>query len=144
MRCLAPRWRCYLRHCSWFRAGKVGRAFAFNGIDDYVTVGNRASLRMTNQFSFQAWVHPTGAPTWSGLIFSKDGEYQLTRWQDGRLAYWIHGLPDWVFTNTVAPLNAWTHTALVYQAGTMRLYVNGSLVHSNNALPTSFATSIRS
>ncbi len=101
-----------------FAAGKVGRAFAFNGIDDYVTVGNRASLRMTNQFSFQAWVHPTGAPNWSGIIFSKDGEYQLTRWQDGRVAYWIDGLSDWVITDAVAPLNTWTHTALVYQAGT--------------------------
>ncbi len=64
-----------------FASGKVGRAFAFNGVDDYVTVGNPSSLRMSNQFSFQAWIHPTGAPTWSGIIFSKDGEYQLTRWQ---------------------------------------------------------------
>lgn len=119
-----------------FTTGRVGSGFQFDGVDDYITVGNPDSLNMDESFSFQSWIRPTAVPSWSSLIFSKDGEYQLTLFADRSLRYWVSGLADWVDSGVYVPLNDWTHVALTFTSGIARLYSNGVLLHTNTNLPS--------
>lgn len=50
-------------------------AVAFNGSTGYVTVGAPAALKMTTQFSVEAWVYPTSISN-SPIITNKEGEYE--------------------------------------------------------------------
>src|SRR5258708_1188297 len=42
-----------------FVTGKIGKARAFNGSTDYITVPDSSSLEFTTNFSLEAWVYPT-------------------------------------------------------------------------------------
>jgi len=41
-----------------FTAGKVGQAFSFDGVNDFVTIGDPANLQLTGDFTITAWVNP--------------------------------------------------------------------------------------
>jgi len=41
-----------------FAAGKVGQAFSFDGVDDFVTIGDPANLQITGDFTITAWINP--------------------------------------------------------------------------------------
>lgn len=120
-----------------FVDAKVGKGFLFDGTDDYVTVGNPESLNMDESFSFQSWIHPLQVYSWSSLIFSKDGEYQLTLFADRSLRYWVSGLADWVDSGVYVPLQQWTHVAMTFDSGVAKIYTNGVLRHTNTNLPSS-------
>ena len=116
--------------------GKVNNALSFNGSTDYVQVGAQQSLVMSNPMTLSAWIYPTGPgsnTTTGGTIVAKEGEYVLARFPDGSIQWgFANTNPGWVFVNTgqTAPLNQWTHIAVVYDGGTIKTYFNGSLVHT--------------
>ena len=119
-----------------FVAGRVGQAFHFDGVNDYVQVGARPSLKMGAAMTVAAWIRPTANV--DGIIVSKEGEYEIAREPDGTIqwalanpATWL-GQSNWLFINThaVAPLNVWTHVALVYDSTKVTTFVNGVAVHS--------------
>ncbi|PYK96823.1 MAG: hypothetical protein DME19_18415, partial [Verrucomicrobia bacterium] len=120
-----------------FAQGKVGKAFSFDGIDDYVQVGTAADLAMTNYFSVSAWILPTGpgTATVGGVIINREGEYEVARFADGTIRWaFANANPGWSYINTgfVAPLYQWTHVCVVYDNGTVNTYANGQLVHTYN------------
>ncbi|NOS68555.1 MAG: hypothetical protein HOP33_01315, partial [Verrucomicrobia bacterium] len=126
-----------LQNGATFAAGKSGLAFNLDGIDDYVQVGNKPELVMSNAMTIEAWIYPTGSgngPEGNGTIVCKEGEYVIERVPDGTIRWAIAAGPVWTFTATplVAPLNAWTHVALVYSNGVTKIYGNGSLVQSTS------------
>ena len=98
--------------------GRPGTALAFDGVDDYVRVIDSPSLRMTSQMTLEAWIYPTGlgGGTGSGTIISRKGEYEIGRNPDGSIWWAIaNSSPGWtgISTGYIAPLNQWTHLALV-------------------------------
>jgi hypothetical protein len=107
-------------------------------VDDYVQVGAQSSLVMTNTASFTAWIHPTGPgsqPDGGGIIINKEGEYEIARFSDGTIRWaFANTSPGWNWINTgvVAPLNQWTHVAVVYESGIVKTYINGVLTHTHN------------
>jgi hypothetical protein len=116
--------------------GKIGSAFSFDGVNDYIQVGNKTSLKMTDAVTVEAWIYPTGAgsdPSSGGIIVNKEGEYEIARFADGTIRWAVanSGI-TWTFVNTgfVAPLNQWTHIALSYGDGSVRTFANGALVHT--------------
>lgn len=120
-------------------ASPAGSCFYFDGVDDYVQVGNRPALVMNNRFTIEAWIFPVGAGSGvggvGGIIINKEGEYEIARFSDGSIQYALaNANPGWNWINTgyVAPLFQWTHLALVYDNGQIRLYANGTLVHTRN------------
>jgi cysteine-rich repeat protein len=103
----------------------------FLGVSD---PGHLAELEMDDELTIEAWIFPrgVGSPGSGGAIVNKEGEYALTRWDDGRLTWSLaNAAPGWssVQSTFVAPEHAWTHVAFVYDApgGEARLYVNGAL-----------------
>lgn len=122
---------------SW-AIGQSAAAVSLDGVDDYVQVGGQSSLTMTNAATFAAWIYPTGAGSGGaagsgGIIINKEGEFEIARFGDGTIRWaFANSSPGWVWTSSgsVAPLNQWTHVAIVYDAGVVKTYVNGTLIHS--------------
>ena len=118
-----------------FATGKYGQAFAFDGSGDYVNCGDHISLEMTNEMTVGAWIYPTGPGSSGGIIVNREGEYEIARNSNGTIAWAFKNTnPGWAWINTgfVAPLNTWTHVAVVYDQGVIDTYGNGVLQHTYN------------
>jgi hypothetical protein len=120
---------------SW-GSGQSGAASSFDGVNAQVQVGAQSSLVMNNTLSVSGWMYPTGpGATYGGVLVSKEGEYQICRFPDGKLNWALaNASPGWAWVDTgyVVPLNQWTHVALTYDNGVAKTYVNGTLVHTLN------------
>jgi hypothetical protein len=108
-------------------------ALSFNetALDGYVNVGDSDSLKITGNFTVEAWIYPTGngGPS-GGIIFSREGEYEFARLGDGFIQIAIKNSEQtWFWNNTMyyAPENAWSHIALVYNQTDLKAYINGVL-----------------
>ncbi len=84
-------------------------------------------------------VYPTGIGSGTtqfyegGILVNKEGEYEIRRTPAGNVSYaFANTAPGWAWVDTAVPLplNQWTHLALTYDAGTVRVYSNGALVHT--------------
>jgi hypothetical protein len=119
---------------SGYASGKVGQAFSFDGVDDYVQIGAPANLRLTSALTTEAWIYATNpAMGRYQTTFNKEGEYELGLTPTGRLWWAIaNSSPGWVSIDTgyAVPANQWLHVALTYDGSVIKTYVNGALVHS--------------
>jgi hypothetical protein len=114
--------------------GLVHQAFLFNGTSSFVEVTQADRLVLTGAGTVDAWIYPTGpgTPEYGGIIVNKEGEYEVARYADGTIRWaFANTDPGWVYVNTAAtaPLNTWTHVAVVYDAGRVITYLNGAEQH---------------
>ncbi|MFL5492832.1 MAG: LamG-like jellyroll fold domain-containing protein [Gemmatimonadales bacterium] len=134
-----------------FASGYVGQAFSLGGSDDWVIVGNPASLKLTGSLTIESWVKPTYVErTGEGiyhLIASKWGQ------SEGLDSYWFglvmtggairllgvaNVMPPAGGTAYVSVENGavqagqWNHVAMSFEpfTGALSIYVNGQLVGS--------------
>jgi len=126
-----------------FAQGKVGLAFSFDGIDDKISLGDSSSLVLTNGFTFEAWIKPTGYPVGHGLIFFRgDGRYctdpyYFSYQPNGVLRLHVEDEAVYCGVNletAVLPLNEWRHVAAVLDSSSLRIYVDGVLAASTNTV----------
>ncbi len=138
-----------LANATWTTSGKYGKALSFNGTSSIVNIADAASLRLTTAMTLEAWVNPSAAGNvWRTVVMKEVA---------GDLAYSLYANEDvnvpaaYVRIGTtspraggasVVPLNTWTHLAATYGAGSLRLYVNGTLV-STTAVTGSIASSTK-
>ncbi len=138
-----------------FVAGKIGRALRLDGTDDYLSLGSSEQLKIYNAFTWAGWVYPTrstpsdcesgSSAAEFDIIFNKEGEYNLARNNcDGKLSWGLGGnyitaagdlYWNFVKTEVVLPLNAWSHVALIYGNGKGGIYLNGVEVYTINTPP---------
>jgi Concanavalin A-like lectin/glucanases superfamily len=131
-------------------SGRFGSALTFDGINDWVTVPDSASLDLSTRATLEAWVNPTA--------LGSDWRTVLLKEQPGQLVYALYANNDLtrpsghlfttgdLFSSGTAalPLNTWSHLALTWDGTTLRLYVGanqvasraltGTLVNSTGAL----------
>src|SRR5262245_10456179 len=121
---------------SW-TAGRYGGALSFDGISNYVDLGNPAALQLTGSMTVEAWIKAAGDPADDGQIVAKS---DATGWQFktspdtgphtfGFAISATTGTHTQRYTTTVRSLNTWYHFAGVYDAAarTLSTYVNGVL-----------------
>ncbi len=117
----------------------LGRSLDFDGVNDRVAMADSASLDLTNNFTLEAWVYPTGNGSGGangGVILSKENRYVLSRFGDGTIRWsFRNSNPGWTSLNTwvTVPLNKWTHIVITYSSGAqIKTYKNGVLAHTYN------------
>lgn len=104
----------------------------------HIHLSDTINVSATNQLTLQAWFKPTAYSQCSvvRLVWPEPNWWSINlgTFSDGRprIAYYIDG-SGWHATNatTPIPLNQWSHLAMTYDNGNIKLYVNGAEVASH-------------
>jgi type II secretory pathway pseudopilin PulG len=123
---------------AWAAGGdcKAGGCLSFDGSDDYVEVGNPASLAITGPLTITAWARVMQGGGTYKLIVSRgkwdNGGYTMG-WHAGSnpgTAYGFARKNDnttyaWANSSSVLSLGTWNFIAYVYDGDTVKIYANG-------------------
>ena len=115
--------------------GSVGQAFLFNGINQYVDMGNPASLQITGSLTLEAWFK-TSSPmgNYKALVTkwwsaTTDAAYSLLWTATGGLSFFLNSSAQ-VVLNASSGQNwndgLWHHVAGTWDGSTARIYVDGT------------------
>ena len=109
-----------------------GYSVYFDGTSNYMSIADHADFTVgTNNFTAECWIYPTASPN-QPLIFGQwSNPYawaiQLSNNSSRYLRFLLNigGYIDTISTDTIVPLNEWSHLALVRNGSTFTLYFNG-------------------
>ncbi|NNF01655.1 MAG: hypothetical protein HKN22_03145, partial [Bacteroidia bacterium] len=103
----------------------------FDGVDDYVSAADNASLDLTGNVTFEAWVFVKGPNALNSAqsIIDKTETGDLANYRpylfNNNMNFWNGSTIAGAGTNPV-PTGTWSHVAWVLESGTMTYYLNGS------------------
>lgn len=114
--------------------GRYGKALKFDGINDWVTMKNSASLALSTGMTIEAWVKPTRTMSgWTTVVMKEQaGQQAYTLTANSSLNKpavipWIGGEKILTGGPKLIP-GEWHHLAGTYDGQNQRLYVDGTLV----------------
>jgi hypothetical protein len=130
-------------------AGFLGQGFSFDGTDDWMVVGNPASLRVTGGITIEAWINPTYVEGTGAGVY----HVIASKWAQSPVldSYWLAvyigqgTIRPLVVINTTAgapgagyvsveqgalPAGEWSHVAMTFDpaSGELALYANGQIL----------------
>jgi hypothetical protein len=114
------------------RFGNPGSAYSFDGIDDYIEVLDASSLDFEGDGTLSFWVKQNGdaGPVlWKKLAPGNNGWATYFGFSNTMIGY-VNDNATWVQGSTTS--SPWQHVALVSDQGTMKLYIDGTLVDSKS------------
>jgi trimeric autotransporter adhesin len=120
------------------------RHMSFDGNNDVIKTENANNL--TGSFSIMTWIRPTGQNSLSNnrTILSKHNGstgYRIVLLPNNRInVEWTGGTA--LTSNTALPNNIWHNIAVVYNSGTLSMYIDGILDNTiSSGIPTSNSNS---
>ncbi|NTV30967.1 hypothetical protein HGA91_03260 [candidate division WWE3 bacterium] len=116
-------------------SGKFNSGILFDGVDDYITLGNPALLQTFTSMSISAWVKGTNLPVNDyRFIYSKDtaGFYvaiynKLVRFRSSDLT------SDMTDSTTSLNNNTWYFITVTYDGSAVKIYIDGKLDATESA-----------
>ncbi len=120
-----------------YAAGKVARAFSFDGVDDRVSIPEATATDLSRKpaWTIEAWVRPTSFTGQTYPTIYSEGSWRASlgiNRTTGKLESWINNANPLVGT-VALQLNAWNHVALTYDGINRKFYVNGVFAGSGSA-----------
>jgi alpha-tubulin suppressor-like RCC1 family protein len=111
---------------AWAATGYTGKAIAFDGVDDAVTVAHTDDLAPPAAMTLAAWIAPSSFGAVRTVI-DKAGSYTLGLGADGRAEAVVQVNGSAVVAQAVSPvpLDLWSHVAATYDGSALRLFVAG-------------------
>ncbi|MBW2984271.1 hypothetical protein KY361_04100 [Candidatus Woesearchaeota archaeon] len=137
----------YSQRPEW-TTGTIGGAYRFDGIDDYIDIGNKADFNQAQSFTIEAWINKAvNATTIERIISKKDGDaadpgYQLAVTPQQTLEARIADGTNLVIKNSTTTITpgTWYHVTIAVDRTSqqLQLYINGQAQGSPvNITPTS-------
>jgi hypothetical protein len=130
---------------TWTPHGRYGGALQFEGSEDCVKVTDGPQFQMDEELTLEAWVRPTSSGEFEPIFYKQDGEtgYGYALWAETAEGHGPTGevndgtYPEpWIDAKARLPEGVWSHVALTFDGGVMRLYVDGEEVdHGKSAAP---------
>ncbi len=115
--------------------GHSGNALKFDGVNDWVTVNDSASLDLTTGMTLEAWVYPTVSMThWMTVMMKEQPSQQVytlyanTDSNQPAVDPYINGSEQLLSGGTILSPSKWWHLVGTYDGQNQRLYVNGTQV----------------
>ena len=116
--------------------GKFGKALRFDGVDDFVSVGDAPELRLLNGGTIMAWIYleGQGASVWPRIICkelqtgSNGGYHMPIDWNGGRLLRFVIDGGAGTSVGDPLELKTWYHVAVAFDGEKVRFYTNGKRV----------------
>ncbi len=111
--------------------GIAGMALSFDGVNDYVDLGNNAAFDITEQITLSAWVNTNDAG--SGLhkpyVGKGDNAYALKHANSNTIEFFIYDGTWYVAQVRVDDSfnGEWHHVAGTYDGSELKTYVDGIL-----------------
>jgi hypothetical protein len=122
---------------TWNTSGYYGNALSFDGIDDYVSLGNPIALNITGNIWISAWIYPhdittnlqnmvahghTTSPNGEIIFRINGGKYEIGSW-DGSTQIASYVIPS-------GDKGTWVYLSGGYNGTHWLIYRNGVLVNS--------------
>jgi hypothetical protein len=137
-----------------FTDGVTGRAFSFDGIDDYVEVPDAASLNLTSALTIEGWINPRSLSHRYPAIVKKSGVRGGSSTSRGyslefndrtpQVVLWLYIGDQW-FPSPPAEVpvgtDTWSHVAATYDGTWIRMFLNGTEIGQATYRPGSIALS---
>lgn len=109
-------------------------AFNFNG-STYVEVPDAPALRLSNNFTIEAWVYLQDGSNETIIDKGPTYSYLFMIYPNGQPGLGLYanfgGAHNWVYSSAVTvPINQWSHVAVTFtnEANGLKFWVNGNLV----------------
>ncbi len=124
------------------RFGTRSKALSFNGSTSYVAVDTAHAIDLYDNFTISAWVYCQSGRYLAGIVSkyqtpaSNGFALRLTR----TAPYTGIDFSDVGSSNGLLPINAWCHVVATDSSGHISIYVNDSLVVSNQLPPVPLAS----
>jgi hypothetical protein len=117
-------------------SGFTGGALEFDGVDDYVAIGD---LDLTGSFTLTFWMRPSSLPGgWHSVVmkeydygFEFDGTNLLGRVGDGAGGWGA------TVTTTISEPAVWYHIALTWNGSDLEMFIDASSVGQNTGINVS-------
>ncbi|MFC1788202.1 LamG-like jellyroll fold domain-containing protein, partial [Patescibacteria group bacterium] len=121
-----------LKNGATYAAGKVGQAFSFDGVDDYVETDASSIFDVGDAFTIEAWINPSLLRDHAGIV-SKNIRgtgsgytYMSTIYANGSMGFYTPA-SGWQYSSTdLITVGAWHHVAWVYDGDSIDFYHNGT------------------
>jgi len=126
----------------WSSYGRFGKSLRFDGIDNYVNVGNIATINITEQITLEAWIKYNLSGGSQKGILAKDhtgvgdgyGLYlQNTAAEHAGTSMRIGGVWEQLYTTKNLNDNQWHHIVATYNGTGITLYIDGTFDSSKAA-----------
>ncbi len=125
-----------------FADGMLGQTFSFDGVDDYVDIGDISEVEGVQKVTWSVWISPDKSSVsypvigkYDSYTFPYPGGFIIGSWGDNKIAFFISDTSDnrlvAVTSNPVIGINKWQNIAAVFDGSQpnstdkIKIYFNG-------------------